>query len=157
MSAFNSQVGGSHYTNCKIQPFQYSMANGLDPMQHTVVKYVTRFRSKNGVEDLKKAIHVLELLIECETYKDKGVVDDTEPPVSTTQKPLVYVGGTHKEARVHARSLGASGFTHLAIGELQYLRGCRDRLIYLKVAELNNTVPDYLDALCTHNEVHAWL
>ncbi len=66
MSAFDKQVGGGHYTKMKIQPFQYSMANGLDPMQHTVVKYVTRFRDKNGIEDLKKAIHTLELLIEHE-------------------------------------------------------------------------------------------
>lgn len=155
MSAFKTQVGGSHYTSCKIQPFQYSMANGLDPMQHTVVKYVTRFRSKNGVEDLKKAIHVLELLIEYETHKDKGAAGDTEPPANKP-KQLVYVGGTHKEAREHAHSLGYTSFTHLAIGELQYLSGCRDSLIYLRVAELDHTVPPSLEYLCTRNEVLAW-
>lgn len=64
MSAFERQEGGSHYAKLKIQPMQYSMANGLDPMQHTVIKYVTRFRDKNGVEDLRKAIHTLEMLIE---------------------------------------------------------------------------------------------
>ena len=66
MSAFDKQTGGDHYSKLAIQPFQYSMANGLDPMQHTAIKYVTRFRDKNGVEDLKKAIHVLEMLIEWE-------------------------------------------------------------------------------------------
>jgi len=55
----------------KIQPFQFSMANGLDPMQHTIVKYVTRFRSKNGAEDLKKARHTLDLLIEWEQNNAK--------------------------------------------------------------------------------------
>ena len=70
-SAFDEQVGGGHYTDMKIQPFQFSMANGLDPMQHTIVKYVTRFRSKNGAEDLKKARHTLDLLIEWEQNNAK--------------------------------------------------------------------------------------
>lgn len=65
-SAFGRQEGGSHYTDCAIQPFEYSMANKLDPMQHTAVKYVTRFRSKGGIADLRKAIHTIELLIEWE-------------------------------------------------------------------------------------------
>lgn len=69
MSAFSKQVGGGHYTKMKIQPFQYSMANGLDPMQHTIIKYVTRFRDKNGIEDLEKAKHTIDLLIEHEVQQ----------------------------------------------------------------------------------------
>lgn len=64
--ASSTQIGGDHYTKLPIQPFQYSMANGLDPLQHTVVKYVTRFRDKGGIQDLRKAIHCLEMLIEFE-------------------------------------------------------------------------------------------
>lgn len=64
--ASQRQEGGNHYTKLKIQPMQYSMANGLDACQHTVVKYVTRFRDKGGIADLRKAIHTLELLIEHE-------------------------------------------------------------------------------------------
>lgn len=60
---WQTQEGGTHYTDMQIQPFQYSMANGLDPMQHTIVKYVSRFRAKNGVADLKKARQTLDLLI----------------------------------------------------------------------------------------------
>lgn len=70
MSAFDKQEGGDHYRKLKIQPFQYSMANGLDPMQHTAIKYITRFRDKGGIADLHKAIHTLELLIEHERTKD---------------------------------------------------------------------------------------
>ena len=66
MSAFDKQIGGDHYCNMKIQPFQYSMENKLDPMQHTIIKYVTRFRDKNGLADLEKARHVIDLLIEFE-------------------------------------------------------------------------------------------
>lgn len=62
-SAWDTQVGGNHYTKMKIQPFQFSMANDLDPMQHTIIKYVTRFRDKNGIEDLEKAKQTIDLLI----------------------------------------------------------------------------------------------
>lgn len=62
-SVWDTQVGGNHYTKMKIQPFQYSMANGLDPMQHTIVKYVSRFRDKNGIQDLEKAKQTIDLLI----------------------------------------------------------------------------------------------
>lgn len=61
-----TQVGGDHYSKLAIGPLEYSMRNKLDAMQHTVIKYVTRFRDKNGIEDLRKAIHTLELLIEHE-------------------------------------------------------------------------------------------
>ncbi|CAB4124760.1 SaV-like [uncultured Caudovirales phage] len=64
--SLNTQVGGNHYTKLKIQPMDYSMANNLDPCQHTIIKYVTRFRDKNGIEDLKKARHTLDMLIEFE-------------------------------------------------------------------------------------------
>ncbi len=61
--ALTTQVGGEHYTMLPIQPFQYSMANKLDPLQHTIIKYVTRFRDKGGEADLEKAKHCLDLLI----------------------------------------------------------------------------------------------
>ena len=67
MSAYESQVGGDHYSKLAIQPMQYSMANKLDPLQHTIIKYTTRVR---GLQDLKKAIHALEMLAEHEYGKD---------------------------------------------------------------------------------------
>lgn len=66
MSALNTQVGGSHYKDCKIQPVEYIHANGLPFMEGNVVKYVTRWRDKNGIKDLEKAKHYIELLIEME-------------------------------------------------------------------------------------------
>jgi hypothetical protein len=65
-SALNTQVGGDHYKKMPIQPMEFSMANGLDACQHSVVKYVTRFRTKGGLADLEKAKHVLDMLIEFE-------------------------------------------------------------------------------------------
>lgn len=63
-SAWQKQEGGSHYKNLKIQPMQYALENKLDYAQSNVVKYVTRHKEKNGKEDLLKAIHNLELMIE---------------------------------------------------------------------------------------------
>ena len=63
-SAWKKQEGGSHYKNLKIQPMQYALENKLDYAQANVVKYVTRHKEKNGKEDLLKAIHNIELMIE---------------------------------------------------------------------------------------------
>lgn len=54
----------AHYSRMAIQPMEYSMANGLDPMQHTIIKYVSRFRDKNGKRDLLAARHTIDMLIE---------------------------------------------------------------------------------------------
>ena len=67
--ALETQVGGNHYSSMKIQPIEYTMKNEMNPLQHTVIKYVSRYQAKNGIEDLKKAIHSLELLIQFEEAK----------------------------------------------------------------------------------------
>lgn len=72
MSALETQVGGDHYKKLAIQPMQYSMANGLDACQHTIIKYVTRFRDKNGIQDLEKAKHVIDMLIQFEREQESG-------------------------------------------------------------------------------------
>lgn len=65
------QVGGDHYAKCAIQPIDYIMANGLDYLQGNVIKYVTRYKNKNGVEDLEKAAHYLRIMIEREKQNTK--------------------------------------------------------------------------------------
>lgn len=65
------QIGGNHYESKGIQPIQYATANSLDLFQHNVVKYVTRWRDKGGLEDLQKAKHYLEMYIECITNNPK--------------------------------------------------------------------------------------
>lgn len=62
----DKQVGGNHYKQYKIQPVEYAMANKLNYCQANAIKYVTRYKDKGGIEDLKKAIHNLEILIELE-------------------------------------------------------------------------------------------
>lgn len=70
LSPLEVQVGGDHYKNYPIQPVEYCMANKLDTCQANVVKYVTRFREKNGVKDLEKAKHYIDLLIDFENKKE---------------------------------------------------------------------------------------
>lgn len=64
--AFDHQVGGTHYQQMAIQPADYIMRNGLGFAEGCVIKYVSRWQSKGGVEDLRKARHFLEMLIELE-------------------------------------------------------------------------------------------
>ena len=66
-NALSKQEGGNHYKGYSIQPIEYIHANNIPFAEGSVIKYVTRWRDKNGVADLKKAIHFLELLIELES------------------------------------------------------------------------------------------
>ena len=67
-AALETQVGGDHYKNMPIQPVEYIHRNGLGFCEGCVIKYVSRWRAKGGnIEDLKKARHCLDLLIEMET------------------------------------------------------------------------------------------
>jgi hypothetical protein len=68
-SALDKQVLGNHYKDKSIQPIVYIHANDLGFCAGNVVKYVTRYKTKGGAADIKKAIHYLELLLELE-YKD---------------------------------------------------------------------------------------
>jgi len=64
MSSLDKQIGGRHYADLPIQPMTYIVKNGIGYAEGCVIKYVSRWQHKGGVEDLKKARHILELLIE---------------------------------------------------------------------------------------------
>ena len=66
MSAILQQIGGQHYKKLKIQPVEYVHANGIGYFEGSVIKYVTRWRDKGGLQDLEKAKHFLQLLIDFE-------------------------------------------------------------------------------------------
>jgi hypothetical protein len=70
--AIDTQVGGSHYKDMGIQPVEYVHANGIGYFEGCAIKYLSRWRKKNGIEDLRKAIHFIELLIELEGRKTPG-------------------------------------------------------------------------------------
>ena len=68
-SVKEKQIGGNHYKNKGIQPIEYILSNNLGFCEGNVVKYVTRYKDKNGIEDLEKAKHYIEFLIEKEKNK----------------------------------------------------------------------------------------
>lgn len=71
ISALDIQVGGEHYKSKGIQPVEYINANDLDFFQGNVVKYVTRHKDKNGAQDIKKAIHYLQMILEFQYPHDR--------------------------------------------------------------------------------------
>jgi len=60
------QVGGTHYEKLKIQPIQYILENKLGYCEGNIIKYITRWKDKNGIEDLRKIIQYAEFLIDQE-------------------------------------------------------------------------------------------
>ena len=66
------QVGGGHYNDLKIQPIEYIHANNLGYCEANVVKYISRWRSKGGLQDLEKVKHYVDLLIKLEGLNDKS-------------------------------------------------------------------------------------
>lgn len=76
MSAFDTQVGGNHYAKFAIQPLEFIVRNNIGFLEGNVIKYVVRWKDKAGLEDLKKARHYLDMLIELEEtqihYDNKG-------------------------------------------------------------------------------------
>ena len=69
-----TQVGGNHYQKYKIQPVEFIMNNNVPYVEGNVIKYVMRFRVKNGLEDLLKARQYLDMLIAAE-YPDHKLND----------------------------------------------------------------------------------
>lgn len=65
-NALDHQVAGDHYKTLPIQPVEFIHANKIGYFEGNVIKYVTRWKSKNGIADLEKAKHYIDLLIELE-------------------------------------------------------------------------------------------
>lgn len=63
------QVGGGHYKTMVIQPIEFIHANGIPFAEGSVIKYISRWRDKGGLQDLQKAKHFIDLLIDLETKK----------------------------------------------------------------------------------------
>ncbi len=70
----DTQHGGSHYKGMAIEPAEYCHRNKLQFCESEAIKYLSRFRAKNGVEDVKKAMHYCAMILEF----DYGVVAETK-------------------------------------------------------------------------------
>lgn len=65
-SALDTQVAGDHYRSMVIQPVEFITRNGIGFLPGCVIKRVCRYKSKAGAQDLRKAIHELQLMLELE-------------------------------------------------------------------------------------------
>lgn len=101
-SAMDTQVGGNHYKTMNIQVVEFAHANSLGYLQGNVIKYICRYKLKGGIEDLKKAKHYVELLIDLEGTKEEveytagEVVPkhvDTIPVVDHSRHAFLYEKG----------------------------------------------------------------
>lgn len=70
MGSTDTQIGGTHYSSMSIQPIDFIVANNLPFIEGNIVKYVARYKNKNGLQDLLKAKHYLDMLIELQTKEE---------------------------------------------------------------------------------------
>lgn len=68
------QHGGKHYKDDGVQPIMYGQMNAMKPMEYSAIKYISRHHQKGKAEDLKKAIHFLQMALEYEY----GVIADVQ-------------------------------------------------------------------------------
>ena len=69
-SSYDKQIGGSHYLKYKIQPSQFVIENKMLFPEGSAIKYICRHSKKDGKQDLLKAIHFIEMIIERD-YSDQ--------------------------------------------------------------------------------------
>ncbi len=79
MSALDKQEGGSHYKDMAIQPVEFIVKNEIPYREANVIKYVARHATKNGAQDIEKAIHYLEMI--------RDDYEATENPLISTEIP----------------------------------------------------------------------
>jgi len=78
----SSQIGGTHYVSKTIQPWDFIVANKLGYLEGNVVKYVSRYQEKGGLEDLRKAKHYLEKLLEVKTNERIQEITGSKNPAA---------------------------------------------------------------------------
>lgn len=103
MSALDTQEGGSHYKNMAIQPVEYIVKNNLGYLEGNVIKYVSRHRVKNGEEDIRKAIHYLQMILEMYS----------EAPRTTTYEDLIKEAAKATKAEDKLRSVNGYHTLHM--------------------------------------------
>jgi len=123
-SAVSRQVGGDHYQGLAISPIVFAEANRLSACESLAVKYICRHRRKGGREDLEKAIHCLEMLIEL-TY---GTASDDSPPVedSSPVDELCRPGGWGSEDAAARDKKMAAAFAFVRGPEQHELQWSRE-------------------------------
>ena len=64
MSSYDTQVGGDHYKDMTIQPSEFINKNKMQFAEGNAIKYICRHQKKGGKQDLEKAKHYIDMIIE---------------------------------------------------------------------------------------------
>ena len=101
MSVWKKQVGGDHYRKYKLQPSRFVTENKLLYPEGCVIKYVVRHQDKGGKQDLEKAKHMIDMIIERdyklvpmteeELYRNTGITKE-----EAEKKPETWLEGYKK-------------------------------------------------------------
>ena len=75
---YDKQIGGSHYQKFKIQPSKFVVENELLFPEGCAIKYICRHRLKGKKEDILKAIHFLEMILERDYIEKKDFLEEVE-------------------------------------------------------------------------------
>ena len=110
MPSNDKQVGGDHYGLSALQHWDVVRIFGLSYLEGQITKYIFRWRKKNGLEDLKKAQHYLEKLIE-ENSPVIPTPHQAEFDYSEMVKPTGWLGFTFEGSH--------------ALGDLYTCKVCR--------------------------------
>ena len=78
LHAYDKQIGGSHYQKFKIQPSKFVVENELLFPEGCAIKYICRHRLKGKKEDILKAIHFLEMILERDYNDKKDFLEEAE-------------------------------------------------------------------------------
>ena len=102
MSANDKQIAGDHYTNKKIQHWDFAASQNFDYFQGNITKYISRWKDKKGLEDLEKAQHYLEKYIEiikCHPHNYENILAD--PQDGEGEDIVVYATGVTLQSEVN--------------------------------------------------------
>jgi hypothetical protein len=99
MGANDYQVGGGHYVEQSIQPWDYIVSNDMGFLEGNIVKYISRYKYKDGINDLEKALHYLTKLIEITNERNRQ--HERLQKASTRQS----VAAKHKAKQVRTKQV----------------------------------------------------
>lgn len=94
------QVGGDHYRRLTMQPIEFSAINGLNCFDFSILRYVTRHRTKTGAQDIQKAIQYVDLRVAL-LPPDTGPVVEVVPITAYNAANQEALSGVDRDALVH--------------------------------------------------------
>ena len=110
---YDTQVGGNHYQTMKIQPAEFINKNEMKFAEGNAIKYICRHVNKGGLQDLQKAKHYIDMIIERDYEKEfKGRSVDSGLDINIEDVKISYANDELNGAIYYpsGASVGQEGF-----------------------------------------------